>query len=172
MRRALQNRPQNEDSRVCGGLTPQPWPPLALLPGSSAVIDPGPVRRLHLPRASPGGRGGRKYQRLQVCPGAWRPLDARGQLCTWERTASLPQGSLPSRRRGSGNVPSTLGRQRRRRVWGPDWALGDRGDRRRQVREGAGLRVERVHVVGVWLFHSNFGSLGSGRQRRRGQSES
>lgn len=42
------------------------------------------------------------------------------------------------------------------------WALGERGGRRRQVRESARLRVESVHVVGVWLFHSNFGSLSSG----------
>lgn len=72
--------------------------------------------------------------------------------------------------------PGAAGENEESGVW--EWALGESGVAgARQPAHGAGwansrLRVQRVHVVGVRRFHSNFGESRFWRQRRCDQSES
>lgn len=75
-----------------------------------------------------------------------------------------------------GNGPPWGGRGERR-VWGPGvgtrrkWGGWSAATCARSRMPNARLRVQRVHVVGVRRFHSNFGESRFWRQRRCDQSE-
>ena len=81
-----------------------------------------------------------------------------------ERIIFLPRDRVLSGRGVLRHCPPTPTPGRgERRIWGP--GLGTRGKCggcRMARGQSARRRVQSVHVVGVWRFHSNFGSLGSG----------
>lgn len=131
-------------------------------------------RRLHLSWASQsrkaGGKGKKKDHRgTRWLSSIWTLGPGRGEISSGAGLAlRLGEDNLPSP-----GIASAAGAA----VWGndPPWAAGSRGESRvrewtpgKSVVAGARLLAElpgekarqsvrRVHAVGVWRFHSNFG---------------